>query len=120
MAGRAPLTQVVFLNVADVPVQRAVPEDDEHDGVVVLQGDDVRRVADNSVLLLGFRHRLRPGLVGNVEHPELAGHVPRRIDFSTIHVDVILKEVRFKMRSMSLVFRKQLIWTWGCWSTTAE
>lgn len=115
MAGRAPLTQVVFLDVADVPVQGAVPEDDEHDGGVVLQGDDVRRVANNCVLLLGFRRHLRPGLVGNVEHPQLAGHVPRRIDFSTIHVDIILKEGRFKMRPMSLAFMKQVTWTWGCW-----
>lgn len=97
MVGRVPLTRVVFLHIADVPVKRAVPKDDKHDRAVVFQGDDVRRVANNSVLLLGLRRRLSPGLGGNVEHPQLAGHVPRRIYLSTIHVYIILKEVRFKM-----------------------
>lgn len=109
MVGRAPLTQVVFLDIADVPIKRAVPKDDKHDGAVVLQGDDVRRVANNSVLLLGFRCHLSPGLGGNVEHPQLAGHIPRRIYFSTIHVYIILKQIRFKMRLTSLAFRKQPI-----------
>lgn len=35
------LTQVVLLDVADVAVEGAVPEQDQHDGAVVPQGDDV-------------------------------------------------------------------------------
>jgi len=109
MIGWAPLTQVVLLDIADISIKRAVPKDDEHDRAVVLQRDDVCRVANDGVLLLGFRRRLSPGLGGNVEYPQLAAHVPRRIYFSTIHVYIILKEVRFQIRPTALTFRKQLI-----------
>lgn len=94
--GRRPctLTQVVLLDVADVAVEGAVAEEDEHDGAVVPEGDDVGRVPHHGVLLLGLRGQRRPALPRDVEHPQLAAHVPRGIDLTAVHVDVILKQVR--------------------------
>lgn len=56
------------------------------------------RVSHHSVLVLGdLGAEEDPGLVLDVEDPQLAGHVSRRVDLSPVHVDLPLGE---KQRSL--------------------
>lgn len=64
----------------------------QHDGgVALLQGGDhVGRMSHRGVLLLDARVQENPGLVLDVEHPQLAGHVPRGIHLTAVHVHFAL------------------------------
>lgn len=89
------LTQVVLLHLADVAVQRTVSKQHQHGGAGTLldRRHDMGRVSHHSVLVLGdLGAEEDPGLVLDVEDPQLAGHVSRRVDLSPVHVDLPLGE----------------------------
>lgn len=88
------LTDVVLLHQADVAVQRTVSEQNQHDGALSFlgRGHDVSRVSHHGVLVIGPWTQENPGLVLDVKHPQLAGHVSSGVDFSSIHVDLPLEE----------------------------
>ena len=94
LTSRPQLTEVVLLDLADVTVQRTVSEQNQHDGVAPLLagGHDVGGVSHHSILLLGPGGQEDPGLVLDVENPELAGHVPRGVDLSSVHEDLPLEQ----------------------------
>lgn len=83
-------TQVIFLYIADISIERAMTKDDQHDHSASFQCDDVCRVPNHCILLLGFRGQQYPWLVMNMEHSQLIGHIPCWINFSPIHVNFIL------------------------------
>lgn len=89
------LTDVVLLHLADVTVQRTVSKQNQHGGTGTLldRRDDMGRVSHHSVLVLSDQGAQQdPGLVLDVEHPQLAGHVSRGVDLSSVHVDLPLDE----------------------------
>lgn len=49
------------------------------------------RVTNYSILFLRPGAEENPSLVLDVENPELTGHVPRGVDFSSVHVDLSLE-----------------------------
>lgn len=87
------LTDVVFLDLADVTVQRTVSKQNQHDGTVPLldRGHNVGRVSHHSVLILSPWIQEDPSLVPNVEDPQLAGNVSCGVDLSSVHVDLPLE-----------------------------
>lgn len=94
------LTQVVLLHLADVAVQRTVSKQHQHGGTgTLLDGrHHMGRVSHHSVLVLrDLGAEEDPGLVLDVEDPQLAGHVSRRVDLSPVHVDLPLGK---KQRSL--------------------
>lgn len=68
----------------------------QHDGTGPLLdgGHNVGRVPHHSVLILGPRAQKDPGLVLDVENPELTGHVSSGVDLSSVHVDLPLVETK--------------------------
>lgn len=54
------------------------------------------RVSHHGILLLGPGAQEDPGLVLDVENPQLAGHVSCGVDLSSVHVDLPLEESRHK------------------------
>lgn len=89
------LTDVVLLNLADVTVQRTMSKQNQHDGTGTLPEGrhDVGRVSHHSVLVLDdLGAQEDPGLVLDVENPQLAGHVSRGVDLPSVHVDLPLEE----------------------------
>lgn len=50
------------------------------------------RVSHHGILLLGPGAQEDPGLVLDVENPQLAGHVSCGVDLSSVHVDLPLEE----------------------------
>lgn len=99
------LTQVVLLHLADVAVQGTVSKQHQHGGAGTLldRRHDMGRVAHHSVLVL---HDLGaeedPGLVLDVEDPQLAGHVSRRVDLSPVHVDLPLGKKQRSLESLEV------------------
>lgn len=65
-------------------------EEDQHHSGAIIWGDHMCRVANDGVLLLSLWDQLNPGLVCNVEHPQLIGNVPGFVYLASIHVELIL------------------------------
>lgn len=89
------LTDVVLLHLVDVTVQRTVSKQNQHGGTGILldRRHDMGRVSHHSVLVLSdLGAQEDPGLVLDVEHPQLAGHVSRGVDLSSVHVDLPLED----------------------------
>lgn len=95
LAPRQPqLTNVIFLHVADVSKERTVSKQDQHDRTLPLLGGrhNVGWVSHHSILIFGPRAKENPRLVLDVENPKLAGHVSSWVNFSSIHIDLPLRE----------------------------
>lgn len=88
------LTNVVLLHLADVSVERAVTEDDEHYWLSSIRQEvnNVSRMTHHCILLFSSRGQQLPRMIPCVKHPQLRGHVPRGINLPTIHVYLILRE----------------------------
>lgn len=89
------LTDVVLLHLVDVPVQRTVSKQNQHDGTGTLLGrrHDVGRVSHHGVLVLSdLGDQEDPGLVLDVENPQLTGHISRGVNLPSVHVDLPLEE----------------------------
>lgn len=53
-------TQVIFLHIAYISIERAVTKDDQHNHSASFQRDNVCRVPDHCILLLCFRGQQYP------------------------------------------------------------
>lgn len=92
-------TDVVLLHLADVTVQRAVSKQNQHDrtGSLLDGRNNMSWMSHHSILVLGTWTEEDPGLVLDVENPQLAGDVSCGVNLSSVHVDLPLVETNTNM-----------------------